>query len=68
MSLVRESADEQIVRQAFRALSDDLAAIKELLQRDVTSLAECTPEEKAATEHYQAAAEAARSRIACHQR
>ena len=65
MSLVRESADEQIVKEAFRALSDeDFAAIKEHLQRDVTSLVNCTPQEKAAAAHYQAAAEAAALRIA----
>ncbi len=61
-SLVRESALEQIVREALRALSDDdLSAIKELLHRDVTS-PWSTPEEKAAAEHYQVAAAAANAK------
>ena len=65
MSLVRESVLEQIPKEAVRALSDeDLAALTGLLQRDVTSLSELTPEEKAAAEHFDAAAEAAARRIA----
>ncbi len=38
-------------------MSPNFSAIKELLHRDVKSLSECRPEEKAAAEHYQAAAE-----------
>jgi hypothetical protein len=63
-SLARACALEQAQELAVRSMSDeDLEALITLLQPGAPSLAEATPEEKVAAEHYQAAVEAAAQSI-----